>query len=222
MMLLTATSSAATATSTAWTRSPSFAVVTGEEHRHRRTVQVVSAAASRQKCTRGEKYRVVYIVPHSHSRGRRRRAFQEEVFGGRSQAPRFGHGGRDAVRTRATSGGEGSGRDDDDDDEEEKYYEAWAKYPDDPGVPPEITNLLREVGDDREPDVWKTKPPWCQPWTIVLTGSMVVYAPTAVFHAKWLSALVALPIGAWWYLFLIIFPKQFKEYVEAARGYYKK
>ena len=216
-MLLKATSSAATATSSAWARSPSFAVVTGA---HPRTV-VGIAATSRRKCTRGEKYAYrVGIIPHS--RGRRRRAFQEEVFGGRSQAPRFGHGGRDAVRTRATSGGEGSGRDDDDDDEEEKYYEAWAKYPDDPGVPPEITNLLREVGDDREPDVWKTKPPWCQPWTIVLTGSMVVYAPTAVFHAKWLSALVALPIGAWWYLFLIIFPKQFKEYVEAARGYYKK
>ena len=205
MMLWKATARATTANSTTLARSPSFAVVTGA---HRRTVV---AATSRRK-RRSDENGVVIL-----SRGRRRSTFHEEVFGGRSQAPRFGDDGRDTIRARATGGGEGSGRDDD----EEKYYEAWAKYPDDPSVPPEITNLLREVGDG-EPDVWKTKPPWCQPWTIVLTGSMVVYAPTAVFHAKWLSALVALPIGAWWYVFLILFPKQFAEYVESARGYYKK
>ena len=26
----------------------------------------------------------------------------------------------------------------------------------------------------------------------------------------------------WWYLFLIIAPKQYKDYVESARGYYDK
>ena len=62
-------------------------------------------------------------------------------------------------------------------DEDARYYDAWAKYPDDPNVPPEITELLREVGDG-PPDMWKSKPVWCQPWTILLTGSAVVYAPT--------------------------------------------
>lgn len=106
-------------------------------------------------------------------------------------------------------------------DDDARYYDAWAKYPDDPNVPPEITQLLREVGDG-PPDMWKSKPVWCQPWTILLTGSAVVYAPTLVFHAKWASALVAVPIVAWWYLFLLVVPKQYADYVETARQYYDR
>jgi len=97
--------------------------------------------------------------------------------------------------------------------------DAWVKYPYDPAVPREMTDLLRDVGDG-EPSLWATKPPWCQPWTIVLTGSIIVYAPVLVFHAQWLSALVAVPIAAWWYVFLVEVPKQFAEYVETARSYY--
>jgi hypothetical protein len=33
---------------------------------------------------------------------------------------------------------------------------------------------------------------------------------------------VALPIFAWWYVFLIIAPKQYSDYVESARSYYDK
>lgn len=123
------------------------------------------------------------------------------------------------LNVRAGAGSPGGGGDGGSTDRE--YYDAWAKYPDDPAIPPEVTALLREVGDG-PPDVWATKPSWCQPWTIMLCGSAAVYAPTAVFHAKWLSALVALPVGAWWYVFLVVFPKQFAEYVEAARGYYDR
>ena len=107
------------------------------------------------------------------------------------------------------------------DGDDDGYYESWAKYPDDQGVPPEIAELLREVGDG-EPDMWKTKPPLCQPWTILLTGTVITSAPTMVFHWKWLSALVAVPIAAWWYVLLVVVPGQFKEYVESARGYYPK
>ena len=69
------------------------------------------------------------------------------------------------------------------DGDDDGYYESWAKYPDDQGVPPEIAELLREVGDG-EPDMWKTKPPWCQPWTILLTGTIITSAPEVVFHCE--------------------------------------
>ena len=36
------------------------------------------------------------------------------------------------------------------------------------------------------------------------------------------SALVALPIFAWWYVFLVIAPKQYSDYVESARSYYDR
>ena len=39
---------------------------------------------------------------------------------------------------------------------------------------------------------------------------------------KWLSALVALPIVAWWYVFLVVAPKQYSDYVETARSYYER
>jgi hypothetical protein len=51
---------------------------------------------------------------------------------------------------------------------------------------------------------------------------VITAAPEGVFGWKWLSALVAVPIAAWWYVFLVVVPKQFKEYVETARGYYPK
>jgi hypothetical protein len=60
-----------------------------------------------------------------------------------------------------------------------------------------MTELMRET--DGEGDMWASKPPWCQPWTIVGTGSCIVYAPILIFHAKWLAALVSLPIAAWWW-----------------------
>ena len=105
--------------------------------------------------------------------------------------------------------------------EEEAAAAARERYPDDPNVPPEITALLREVGEG-EADVWKSKPAWCQPWTIVLTGCLVILAPDALFQWKWASALVAVPIVAWWYVFLLAMPRQYTEYVESARAYYDR
>ena len=131
-------------------------------------------------------------------------------FEGAHRASRFSSSSSSSSRLRAANDGDDDG-----------YYESWAKYPDDQGVPPEIAEMLREVGDG-EPDMWKTKPPWCQPWTILLTGTVITAAPEVVFGWKWLSALVAVPIAAWWYVFLVVVPKQFKEYVESARGYYPK
>ena len=119
--------------------------------------------------------------------------------------------GRAGVTTRASSG----------DDPDREYYDAWSKYPDDPNVPPEITRLLREAGSG-EVSMWNSKPPWCQPWTILSTGTAIVAAPAVVLHLKWLSALVALPIVAWWYVFLVVAPKQYSDYVETARSYYER
>lgn len=159
----------------------------------RLTTQIVSSTVSHR-------------VKH---RGANRGPARRRLDGALRRASQRGFGHPSSTRVRATDG------------DDDGYYESWAKYPDDQGVPPEIAQLLREVGDG-EPDMWKTKPPWCQPWTILLTGTAVTAAPTAVFHAKWLSALVAVPIVAWWYVFLVAVPKQFKEYVEAARGYYPR
>jgi hypothetical protein len=57
--------------------------------------------------------------------------------------------------------------------------------------------------------VWKTKPFWCQPWTIVLFGVVCVSLPTLAFDWKFVSVAVAVPISAWWYVFLVLYPKSY-------------
>ena len=56
-------------------------------------------------------------------------------------------------------------------------------------------------------DIWQHKPWWCQPWSIILTGVVIIGGSWFVLHRVWLSAMVALPITVWWVYFLVIYPR---------------
>ena len=71
--------------------------------------------------------------------------------------------------------------------------------------------LVSQKEDDEEKNVWKTKPFWCQPWTIVLTGVGIISLPTIVFDWKAVSGVFVVPIAAWWYIFLYAYPKSYRE-----------
>lgn len=65
------------------------------------------------------------------------------------------------------------------------------------------------------PDFWAHKPVWCQPWSILASGI------TFVAGARWITGgstvatvVAAVPILAWWYLFLVLVPADFREYAE--------
>eukprot|EP00741_Cyanophora_paradoxa_P006947 tig00001065_g6721.t1 len=62
-------------------------------------------------------------------------------------------------------------------------------------------------------NVWSKKPAWCQPWTIVLTGGGIIGGSWAVFHNQctWVTGLVSLPVLAWWFLFLVLYPRAYRE-----------
>ena len=62
-------------------------------------------------------------------------------------------------------------------------------------------------------NIWDYKPKWCQPWSIILTGSLAVAASWLVLHTVWLTAGVSLAIAAWWVYFLLLYPKAFAEYI---------
>ena len=62
-------------------------------------------------------------------------------------------------------------------------------------------------------NVWDYKPGWCQPWSIILTGSAIVAGSWLILHSIWLTVAVSLPIIAWWVYFLILYPKAFAQYV---------
>ncbi|CAI5961655.1 unnamed protein product [Closterium sp. NIES-64] len=60
-------------------------------------------------------------------------------------------------------------------------------------------------------------PSRCQPWTIVLTGAVVVGMSWVVLHFIFVTLLVAAAIGVWWLTFLVAYPAAYKEMVQEER-----
>ena len=62
-----------------------------------------------------------------------------------------------------------------------------------------------------ETNLWAEKPWWCQPWTILLTGIIIIAGSWLLLHRLWVSIPVAVVILAWWILFLVIAPTAYKN-----------
>lgn len=54
---------------------------------------------------------------------------------------------------------------------------------------------------------WSYKPWWCQPWSILLTGIMLISGSWVLFKIIWLTVLVSVPILTWMGFFLLMWPK---------------
>jgi membrane protein YdbS with pleckstrin-like domain len=61
------------------------------------------------------------------------------------------------------------------------------------------------------PNMWQSKPWWCQPWTIILTGVIIITGSWLILHTLWLTVPVAALIVLWWTYFLIIVPRLLME-----------
>jgi hypothetical protein len=64
------------------------------------------------------------------------------------------------------------------------------------------------------PDLWQSKPWWCQPWTIILTGVLIVLGSWLVLHTWWITIPLGILIGVWWLYFLVIVPNMLKQMVK--------
>jgi hypothetical protein len=62
-------------------------------------------------------------------------------------------------------------------------------------------------------DLWQSKPWWCQPWTIILTGILIVVGSWLVLHSLWLTMPLGVLIVVWWTYFLILVPRMLQELV---------
>ncbi|KAH7431661.1 hypothetical protein KP509_08G059500 [Ceratopteris richardii] len=65
--------------------------------------------------------------------------------------------------------------------------------------------------------VWDTKPAWCQPWTIVLTGCTAILMSWLFLHSFIATALVTTVIIAWWYIFLYSYPQAYSQMIAERR-----
>lgn len=53
---------------------------------------------------------------------------------------------------------------------------------------------------------WNYKPWWCQPWSILLTGAVIIAGSWVLAKTLWITLLVATPILVWWFYFLWLWP----------------
>ena len=62
-------------------------------------------------------------------------------------------------------------------------------------------------------NIWDYKPPWCQPWSVLGTGTGSILLANQT-RSTVFTCIVAGGICLWWLLFLVVVPQQFKEYVQ--------
>ncbi|MBW4467364.1 MAG: hypothetical protein KME07_18210 [Pegethrix bostrychoides GSE-TBD4-15B] len=59
--------------------------------------------------------------------------------------------------------------------------------------------------------VWDYKPWWCKPWSILLTGLVIIGGSWLLLHRIWVTGLVAVPILAWMGFFLLLYPRLMRD-----------
>ena len=53
---------------------------------------------------------------------------------------------------------------------------------------------------------WDSKPYWCQPWSIISFGILVLIFSWKLFNNILFSSIISLFVFVWWVLFLILAP----------------
>ncbi|XP_006288757.2 uncharacterized protein LOC17883883 [Capsella rubella] len=91
-----------------------------------------------------------------------------------------------------------------------------SRFVDENGVVDDMEGFLDNLSLEYD-SVWDTKPSWCQPWTIMLTGVSIVACSWLILHSIVVSSLAVGLIGAWWYIFLYSYPKSYSEMIAERR-----
>ena len=64
-------------------------------------------------------------------------------------------------------------------------------------------------------NLWTHKPWWCQPWSILLTGIIIIGSSWWLLTNIWITAIVAIIIFIWWFYFLILYPRLVEKMLKA-------
>ncbi|XP_077211354.1 spindle pole body-associated protein [Tasmannia lanceolata] len=88
---------------------------------------------------------------------------------------------------------------------------------DEDGVVDDMDGYLNYLSLEYD-SVWDTKPSWCQPWTISLTGVMVIACSWVFLHSVVITTVVLTLICTWWYIFLYAYPKAYLDMITERRN----
>ncbi|RID43315.1 hypothetical protein BRARA_I00182 [Brassica rapa] len=91
-----------------------------------------------------------------------------------------------------------------------------SRFVDEDGAVDDMEGYLDNLSLEYD-SVWDTKPSWCQPWTIMVTGLSIVVCSWVILHSVLVSSLAVGLVGAWWYIFLYSYPKSYSEMIAERR-----
>ncbi|EXB39382.1 hypothetical protein L484_025078 [Morus notabilis] len=91
-----------------------------------------------------------------------------------------------------------------------------SQFLDENGVVDDMDGYLNYLSLEYD-SVWDTKPSWCQPWTITLTGVSAIALSWLILHSVLVTTVVSLLMCAWWYIFLYSYPKAYEDMIAERR-----
>ena len=83
-------------------------------------------------------------------------------------------------------------------------------------ISPPCKPLVNSTPSADQPPFWSLKPLWCQPWSIISTGLLMVGGSWALLHRLWISLPLTLGVLAWWLLFLVLVPAAYRSAADQA------
>ena len=57
---------------------------------------------------------------------------------------------------------------------------------------------------------WDSKPYWCQPWSIISFGALVLIFSLKLFNNILFTSIIGIFVFVWWILFLILVPNSYQ------------
>lgn len=61
---------------------------------------------------------------------------------------------------------------------------------------------------------WDSKPYWCQPWSIISFGVLILISIWKIFNNIIINSILGFFIFVWWILFLMIVPNSYQAFNE--------
>ena len=65
------------------------------------------------------------------------------------------------------------------------------------------------MDSNSEKTFWDLKPYWCQPWSIITFGNLVLIISWILFSKIIITSILAFIVIIWWVIFLIIAPRSY-------------